>query len=275
MKTKLLTGIFILFLFLSFSVQGIAQDITRPEYVAFAYTAWNFGLDDETANPEQWTALSKEYNEKVTMKNEFIRSTAVLSHMYTPDNADVVFVTTYNTWADIEKAQARNEALEAAAWPDKAAREAFMKKMNRYVVHQHSDEIYATTEGAKFPSAQTDSSRVVYIQKLYRAYPDDGTTEEYEALNKEYLEKVTHKNPHLIAFYPMQHGWGADNREVVHVYILRSFSDLGELNKAWDSLEAAAWPDEAKRKAFFKKYDRYFNGHHGDYIYSSMPGVSK
>lgn len=232
-------------------------------------------MDDETANPGEWHALAKEYNEKVTMKNEFIRSTSVLTHMYTSDNSDVLLITTYNSWDAIEKAQDRNDELEAAAWPDKDARMAFMDKMNRYMVHKHSDEIYATTPGAKMPVEQKDTNRVVYIQKVHRAYPADGSADEYTALSLEYAQKVTQKSPHLLAYYPMQHAWGADNTEVLNVYVLKSMTDLVALNQSWDALEEAAWPDEAKRKDFFKKFDRYFNGHHGDFIYSYIPGVSK
>lgn len=275
MKTRFITGFFILTMLLSFSIQGNAQDRDRPQFVAFSTTAWNMDLDDEKASPEEWTALSKEYNEKVTMKNDYIRSTSVLRHMYTADNAEVIFITTYNSWDDIEKAQDKNDELEEAAWPDKKARMAFMDKMNRYVVNKHSDEIYATTPGAKLNPDLKDTNRVVYIQKVYRAYPADGSAEEYTALSLEYAENVTQKNPHLLAYYPMQHAWGADNTEVLHVYVLNSMEDLVALNRSWDALEEAAWPDEAKRKAFFKKFDRYFNGHHGDFIYSSIPGISK
>jgi hypothetical protein len=275
MKTRFITGIFILMIFIGLPIQGNAQDDNRPEFVAISYTAWSGTPGDETASREEWHALAKEYNEKVTMKNEFVRGTVVLTHMYTPKSSDLLLVTTYNNWGDIEKAQDRNDELEEQAWPDKTARMAFMNKLDRYYSNKHSDEIYATTPGAKYPAERTDTTRVIYMQKFYRAFPEDGTTEEFEALNKEYLEKVTHKNPNLIAFYPMQHGWGADNREIVHVYVLESLEDLSKMNQAWDALEEAAWPKEADRKAFFKKYDRYFTGVHGDFIYSSIPGVSK
>lgn len=275
MKTIKIAGIFILLLVFSFATSIHAQADARPAWVAISQTHWNFDLNDETATREEWAALSKEYKDKVTMKNEFIRSTSTLSHMYTGDNSEVLLVTVYNTWEDIEKAQDRNTELEEAAWPNKAAREAFLKKIDRYFVNRHADEIYRTLPGAKVPATSVDTTRVIYMQKTQRAFPSDGTTEELDALTKEYTEKVIHKNPYLIAYYPMRHGWGADNRELVDVFVLNSLCDVAAMNQAIPDLEKAAWPDEAARKAFFKKFDKYFTGIHGDYIYTSIAGVSK
>jgi hypothetical protein len=255
--------------------QAIAQDNDRPEYVIITTAHWNLALDDDSATREAWTAFEKEYLEKVTKKNEYIMSTAVLNHMYTADNSEVLFVTTYPTWEDIEKAQARNTELEKSAWPDDAARRAAFQKQDRYYTGMHSDEIYATLPGAKIPAEQVDSSRVAYFQKVYRAYPADGQPGEFETLRMEYAEKVIHKNPNILAYYPMGHAWGANNRELVDVYIVASLADVAAMNAATADLEKAAWPDEAKRKAFFKKFDKYFTGQHGDYLYMTIPGVSK
>jgi hypothetical protein len=255
--------------------QLAAQDDARPQFVVITTAHWNLSLDDDTATPEAWAAFEKDYLEKVTKKNEFIMSTAVLRHMYTADNSEALFVATYRTWDDIEKAQARTTELEKAAWPDDAARRAAFNKQDRYYTGEHSDEIYATLPGAKLPAEQVDTSRVAYFQKVYRAYPADGEPGEFEKLRMEYAEKVIHKNPHILAYYPMGHAWGANNRELVDVYIVASLADVAEMNTAIADLEKAAWPDEAKRKAFFKKYDRYFTGQHGDYLYTTIPGVSK
>jgi hypothetical protein len=275
MKTINVMGMSLLLFLSCLCLPGYAQENTRPEFVGITRTHWNLQLDDATASDEEWEALTKEYNEKVTKKNEFIMSTAILSHMYTDDNSEVLLITTYKNWDAIEKAQARNTELENAAWPDKTAREALFKKADRYFVNRHSDEIYRTIEGAKIPAAPSDSSMVAYMQKTYLAFPADGTTEEFNALHKEYLEKTVHKNPHIIAFYPLRHGWGADNREIVTFSIVKSFGDVGAMNQAIGGLIEKGWPDETARKAFFKKYDRYFTGQHGDYIYSTIPGVSK
>jgi hypothetical protein len=73
----------------------------------------------------------------------------------------------------------------------------------------------------------------------------------------------------------MRHAWGSDNREFVHVYVVESLCDVGEMNQSTGGLVQAAWPDEAARSAFFEKYDKYFTGRHGDYIFSSIPEVAK
>ena len=255
--------------------QLFAQDDMRPEYVVITRTHWNFELDDDDASPEEWEALAKEYLEKVVKKNDHVKSTATLAHLYTEDNSEVLMVATYKTWADIEKAQAKYGELEDAAWPDEAAADAFFKRLDRYYVNKHSDEIYRTLDGAKLPAAQMDSSMVVYMQKVYLAFPEDGSNEEFNQLRVEYANKVIHKSPHVKAYYPLRHAWGAANRELVQVYGVESLCDVAEMNQTVGGLVREAWPDEAARDAFFDKYDKYFTGKHADYLYSSIPEVAK
>jgi len=275
MKTLLKLWVALLLLTPLAGTQLLAQDENRPDFVVMTTAHWNMDLAEGEGSPEEWRALEQEYLEKVTKKNEHIMGTAVLRHLYTADNTEAIFVATYKTWADIEQAQARNTELEKAAWPDDVARRAFMDKQGKYYTATHSDEIYATLPGAKLPSAQVDTSRVIYIQKVYRAYPKDAKNSEFQAMRMEYAEKVIQKNPYLLAYYPLAHAWGACSNEMLNVYVVASMADVPKLNQAWTGLEEAAWPDKAARDAWFKKYDTYFTGVHGDYIYSTIPGVSK
>ncbi len=252
-----------------------AQDDMRPAFVTLTTTHWNMDPNLPDDDGAEWEALEKEYLEKVTKKNEHVMGTAFLTHFYTADNSEVINVATYKTWNDIEAAQDRNDELEKAAWPDEAKRKAFHAKLDKYYENRHADEIYATQDGAKLSASRMDSSMVIYMQKTYLAFPEDGTNEEFEQLRMEYNRNVIQKNPHIVAYYPMRHAWGADNREFINVYVVKSFCEVGEMNSAIGGLVEAAWPDEAKRKEFMKKYNRYYTGVHGDYIYTSNPDVSK
>ena len=254
----------------------VAQAPTRPQFVVLTKTHWNMNAENTPDMRANWMSMEKEYLDKVTKKNDYVFSTALLTHYYTADNSEVIQVHTYKTWDDIEKAQMKFDELEKAAWPDEAKRNAFMDKLDNSYENRHSDNIYATLDGAKLRNEDTnDSSLVVYMQIRYLAYPEDGSNAEFEKLRMEYNQKVIQKNPHILSYYPMRHAWGQDNREFVNAYVVKSLCDVEALNEAWPGLIQAAWPDEAQRKAFFDKYDKYFDGVHGDYIYTMIPALGK
>jgi len=274
MKTLKIIMLVVAGIMLVCPVQLKAQDESqRPQFVVMTTIHWD--MENSDGSRKEWRALEKEYLEKVTEKNEFILSTAVLNHFYTADNSELIRIATYKTWADIEAAQARNGELTEAAWPDESERDAFFEKRNAYFTNFHSDEIYRTIPGAKFPAVQSDESKIVYMQKSHVDFPDDGSMDEIQAIRKEYVDAVIRPNSLLLAYYPLRHGWGADNREVIDIFIYNSLSDLEASAKAEDDLINAHWPDEAKRDAFFDRQDEYYSGWHGDFIYRSMPQISK
>ncbi len=87
-------------------------------------------------------ALLREYHEKVTMKNEFVKSERTMFHYWTVDSRELITITEFADWSAIEKAGDRDMELEAAAWPDPKQRSEFMKKMSAYFTH-HKDAIYS------------------------------------------------------------------------------------------------------------------------------------
>lgn len=158
-------------------------------------THWN--LENDEGTPEDWLALEKEYHEKITMKNELILASQFLTHYYTADNSEVLLVSVFGTWADIEDAQARTGELVEAAWPDEDEREAFFKKRDAYFVNLHQDEIYRILPNDKLlvlDSTNMDESMIYYVQRQHLAFPDDGTSEEFDSLAKELAEFTDHKN---------------------------------------------------------------------------------
>lgn len=236
-------------------------------------------LHRNTSNPdlkrEDWQKIEKEYFEKVTMKNPYIQKSNVLTHFFTADNTEIIIVQAYESWDAIDKSWVKSDELAKAAWPDEAARKAFLEKRNSFYTGHHSDEIYTILPDRKLLAKVPDKEMVYYVRKSTAVNPKDGSEKEFNALNKEFLDNVTYKNDILKAYYTYMHAWGSSANEFVEVFV---FDQLADLEKAWakdDELVKAYWKDETKRTDFSKKYDRYFSPTHGDYIYRNEVGLQK
>ncbi|HLA55147.1 MAG TPA: hypothetical protein VK623_03540 [Flavobacterium sp.] len=234
---------------------------------------WNMNLKDFSM--DAWKAVEKEYYDKVTKKNDLIVGQEVLTHYFTADNTELLLVTMYDSWDAIEKAGAKDDELVKAAWPDEKARNAYFDKREAYYAPNHSDEIYRTYWGEKLAKAPFTKPMLFYVRKSHWAWPKDGTEKEFKELRGKYLDAVVFKNDFIKAYYPNVHAWGANNTEFTEVFVAES---LGDIEKGFDrnkELFEATWTDEAKRKEFDDKYDKYFTGVHGDYIYRSVPELTK
>ena len=275
MKTTNRFFIAIVVLLLLFNTSIFAQDDPppRPEYVVATTFHWN--MDNEDFDMETWIAGEKEYLDKVIKKNELIVGAGVYLHRFTADNTELIFVRTYASWADIDKAQERNGELAKEAWPDDEERKAYEKKRSAYYVDYHSDEIRATMSGAKPMTEALGDDMLLYLQISHFAFPEDGTNEEFNELFKEYVENVFHKNEYIKAYYPLAHAWGSDRTEFVEAFFVNSLGDIANMFTRNGELEKEHWPDETSRKEFFQKADKYLTGVHGDYIYSIVEQLSK
>jgi hypothetical protein len=223
---------------------------------------------------DEWKAVEKEYFDKVTLKNDLILGANVLVHFYTNDNSEVLIVSTYASWEDIEKASGKSDELVKAAWPDSVKRDAFFKTQASFYTTMHSDEIRSILPDAKLAAA--DTSPLVYnIRTMHFAFPADGKQSELRSLMKEYNENVIQKNPLLKGYYPSRHAWGADSRELIESFVYTSLADMDKANKNIEALVKAHWPDEKKRKEFFDKLGKYFEKWHGDAIYTNVPELRK
>jgi hypothetical protein len=253
-----------------------AQEDSEPKVPKFVtVTTFHWNLDLEDATPKAWKAVEKEFFDKVTSKNEYILGTDVLVHFFTADNTEVVFVAAYGSWADIEAGQNRSGELIKEAWPDEENRKAYFKKRNSYYDGRHSDEIYAAGSKAKLMTEKPAEPLVMYVQVSKFGSPEGGTQKEYNELSKEYNEEVIQKNEFVKAYYPNFHSWGADRRDFLEAYAFTSFADIENSFNKNEELTKAHWPDEAKRKEFFKKLNRYYTGLHSDYIYHNVPELNK
>ena len=255
-----------------FSTSIFAQDAqTAPQYYVITTLHWDMDYETE----DSWEDIEKEYLNKVTMKNEFIMGSGFFVHRWTADNSELRYVQVFADWAAIDKAGARNAELEKEAWPDEAARKAFLKKQGAFYSIHHSDEIYAVMPGAKIPAAKATKDMILYLSTRHFAFPDDGTNEEFAALNKEFVDNVIHKNDLIKGYYPHRHAWGADRTVFMEAFLLNSMEDVENMAAKNGELINAHWTDEDARKAYFKKMSKYFTPGHGDEIFTAIAGLSK
>ncbi len=227
-----------------------------------------------TFNFNEWRAHEKEYFDKVTAKNDLIKRANVLTHYYTNDNSEVLFVSAYNSWGDIEKAGEKDNELAKAAWPDSLKRKAFFDKRVSFYTMKHSDEILTVLPNTKIFPADT-AVHIYYVRTSHRAFPADAKPGEFQQLMTEYNQNVTAKNSLIKGYYPSRHYWGADSREFIEAFVYNSLADMEKAADATQALVAAHWPDATKRKDFLDKYNRYFENWHGDEIYRNVPALRK
>jgi hypothetical protein len=185
----------------------------------------------------------------------------------------VLFATTYRSWEDIEKSNAKDDELVKAAWPDEAKRKEYFNKSASFYTSKHSDEIRTILPNTKPFTGTTE--HIYYIRTVHRTFPADAKTGEFTELINEYNQHVTLKNPLLKGYYPSRHQWGADSRDYIEAYVYSSLSDMEKAVDENDKLVKAHWPDEAKRKEFFAKLDKYFENWHGDALYHHVPELRK
>lgn len=251
----------------------IAQEKSGQQYLAVTTLHWNMDMEDFSM--KDWIAVEKEFTEKVTQKNEYILATNTALHFMTADNTELLYVQLFNSWNDIDKSSARNAELIKAAWPDKTKREAFLKKRNSYYDAYHSDEIYATVSGAKSYTDEPDKAVLYYVRKSHLAFPEDGTQKEYAMLRDAFVTEVIHKNKYVKAYYPYVHAWGSDKRDFIEVFAVESLDAIDKLFEEQGKLNKARFSDESKMKENTKKAGKYFTGFHADYVYKSVPELSK
>jgi hypothetical protein len=255
-----------LFLTFLFSMSVHAQEAPKPVFITITTLHRNLDTDGK-----DWKATEQEYFDKVTSKNDLIIGSEILTHYYTENSSEVLFVSVYKTWEDIEKSNDVTDGLIKKAWPDEKARTAFFDKYNKYYGPMHSDEIYSSIPalGQKEYKDTSKQPMIVYIRKSQMSLSGKGKG------MKEFNEKITMNDPYIKAYYSSRHAWGSDSRDFVEAYFYDSLSDLEKSNEKQNELIKTTWPKEADRKTFFDELKLVFTGIHGDYIYHNLPSVSK
>lgn len=106
----------------------------------YTVTTWKIDIPEDGSRAE-FNQLMKNFSDKVVKNNDKVISEKVMFHISGSDMRDVVVITEYASWADIDAASITQNELMQSAWPDEGERSAFMKSFFKYVV-THSDEIY-------------------------------------------------------------------------------------------------------------------------------------
>lgn len=233
---------------------------------------WNMNIDDFSMT--DWKALELEYYNKVTMKNEYILSSTVLQHHFTEDSSEVLFITVFSSWNNIDLATQRTNELMKAAWPVEAERKAFLKKQAKFYANQHSDEIYRSIAIPK-RLEETDLPLLYYIRTSYYTFPENGTETEFETLLNEYNAAVTNNNEYYKGYYPMMHFYGAYRSEFLEVFCAETLAGLEKGIAKQGELFRDHWADEKAQDEYNDKYGAYLTGIHSDRIYSSVPDLYK
>lgn len=250
-----------------FTSKSFGQEAPKEEYKpVFLTVTTSHWSTDPNVDPSDWLKTEKEYFDKVTMKNDLIIGSGYYTHYFTPDNSEVLFVSVYKNWEDIEKANDITNKLIEEGWPNEEERTAFFKKQSSYYSPMHSDEIYVTMSFTKPLKTDSKEPLVYYVKKNQLGQGGSGF--------KEYFENVTMKNPLVKGYYTHRHRWGSNSRDAFEVFVFDKFADIESSFDETDKLVKAHWSDEAKRKEFFKEYNKIFDGH-GDYIYHNVPELAK
>lgn len=84
----------------------------------------------------------KEFNEKVTLKNPYIKAYYPHRHSSGSDDRDFIEALYYNSLADLEKSNDKQTEFINAAWTKEEDRKKFMTEMNKAFTGIHGDYIY-------------------------------------------------------------------------------------------------------------------------------------
>ncbi|WP_431136159.1 hypothetical protein [Psychroserpens mesophilus] len=114
-----------------------AQDNT-----VYTVTTWKINIPED-GTQEEFNTLLKEFNDKVILPNEKIISQRAMRHLSGSDSRDLIFITEYANWNDIDASGTRQNELMKSAWKSEDANKAFFEKFNKYFL-MHTDEIYSS-----------------------------------------------------------------------------------------------------------------------------------
>lgn len=146
MKTKHLLFALILGALLSAdSFVSSAQDSEDPHI--FIIQTWVRNTDPDI-NRAEADSLVKFYHENIAMKNEKLLSSRTMSHYFTADSREFVFIMEYKSLADMEAAFDIDDANEKKLWPDKKARAPYDKMWSKHFSH-HGDAIFGEISGTR------------------------------------------------------------------------------------------------------------------------------
>jgi len=242
------------------------KDVTETFKPVFITITKTQRIMDPDTDFDEWLKIEKEYFDKVIMKNDLIIGSGVYFHYFTPDDSEVLLVSIYENWADIEKATQITGKLIDEAWPNLEEKSNFLKKQNNHYEDQHSDEIYVSLPYTKEVNSKSDKPLLYYLKRNELGDGGSGF--------KEYFENVTMKNSLIKGYYTHRHRWGSNSKDAIEMFVFDNFADIEKSFEENERLINEHWTDEKAREAFFKEYDKLFT-RHGDFIYRNVPELHK
>ncbi|MBP6311523.1 MAG: hypothetical protein KA408_04580 [Flavobacteriales bacterium] len=126
---------------LSFSSSTTAQAQDEPATKYIAQTTSEFVMHDDVTR-EEMQKTYQEFYDKVIAKSTLVKHYAMYIHAWGSKGGSYVTTMEFDNWEDLGKFNDEFETLAKTAWPDEAARKAFMKKLGSFSNPHHSDEIY-------------------------------------------------------------------------------------------------------------------------------------
>ena len=111
------------------------------------------------------------------------------------------------------------------------------------------------------------------VTTMYWNSENDSTMDEWKAVEKEYMEKVTSKNEYVMGGWYYTHLLTENSNEVLYVQSYPNWEALDKAGARNSELEKEAWPDDEAREAFLKKMNSAFSMYHSDEIYATFPGA--
>lgn len=128
---------------------------------------------------------------------------------------------------------------------------------------------------SSFSYAQEEKQpALMAVTKMHWNMENEGySLDIWKAIEKEFMEKVTKKNEHVMGASYYIHLMTADSRELLYVQNYKDWSAIEKAAKRNVELAKEAWPDEKARKDFFKKRSAYYADFHSDEIYANLSGA--
>jgi hypothetical protein len=173
---------------------------------------------------------------------------------------------------DFVDAEAKTEELEKAAWPDEKGRQAKFSRSFAYM-NQHSDKIFSAAPGMVKESAASNEERIYNLQTRFMKYNPDGKRAIRDSINKVIFQNVTMKNYLMLSERHMVHYYTGDSREYMVLTEYKSLTDMQTALPKSEEIGKAAFTE--KQSKDMSSALRTYYSHHGDKLFTSIPGLRK
>lgn len=121
-------------------------------------------------------------------------------------------------------------------------------------------------------SAQDAPTPKYYVVTTLHFNMDNDSDASWLDVEKEYLDKVTMKNEHIMGAGFYTHLYTANSTDVKYVQVFGSWDAIEKASERNAELEKEAWPDDTARAAFLKTQGSFYTNKHSDEIYTVLSG---